>query len=136
MTTVQSAPCVFRLVRHIDVSGVSGTGAVAEGVQFSDGSVALRWRSQTPATSVWDAGLAAMLAVHGHAGCSVVEWLVPPHTAQCSPTLTAIWSDLPLSSGHSIPTASLDGLCARCFAAWPCMTCPSPHSGHSQDRRG
>ena len=28
----------FNLIRHIDVSGLSGTGVVAEGVVFSDGT--------------------------------------------------------------------------------------------------
>lgn len=32
----------FTLVRHDDVTGVSGTGVVADGVRFPDGVVALR----------------------------------------------------------------------------------------------
>lgn len=32
----------FELVRDVDVTGISGTGVVAEGVEFSDGTVALR----------------------------------------------------------------------------------------------
>lgn len=43
----------FRLIRHHDVSGVSGTGPVAEGVQFTDGAVALRWYGDYPTTTVW-----------------------------------------------------------------------------------
>jgi hypothetical protein len=34
---------LFSLVRDEDVSGISGTGPIAEGVEFTDGSVALRW---------------------------------------------------------------------------------------------
>jgi hypothetical protein len=33
---------LFLLIRNEDVSGVSGTGIVAEGVEFSDGTVAMR----------------------------------------------------------------------------------------------
>ena len=33
---------LFQLHRHEDESGVSGTGIVAEGVQFSDGKCALK----------------------------------------------------------------------------------------------
>jgi hypothetical protein len=66
----------FLLVRHVDVSGVSGTGPVAEGVMFTDGSVALRWPSQTPCTAVWPS-LAAVVAVHGHQGQTEVLWLDP-----------------------------------------------------------
>ncbi|NOL39089.1 hypothetical protein HPO96_02400 [Kribbella sandramycini] len=67
-------PRVFELVRYRDPSGVSGTGVVAEGCEFSDGSVALRWRGDNPATAVWP-GLEAVLAVHGHQGATEVRWL-------------------------------------------------------------
>lgn len=45
-----TAPRTFELVRYRDPSGVSGTGVVAEGCLFTDGSVALRWRGENPAT--------------------------------------------------------------------------------------
>ncbi len=69
-------PRTFRLLRHVDVSGVSGTGIVAEGVQFTDGSVALRWHGEYPTTTVWDS-IESMIAVHGHEGATVVDWLDP-----------------------------------------------------------
>ena len=64
----------FRLIRHQDVSGVSGTGPVAEGVQFTDGAVALRWYGDYPTTTVWD-GIESVIAIHGHEGATEVEWL-------------------------------------------------------------
>ena len=66
----------FRLIRHQDVSGVSGTGPVAEGVQFTDGAVALRWYGDYPTTTVWDS-IDSVVAIHGHGGATVVEWLDP-----------------------------------------------------------
>jgi hypothetical protein len=66
----------FRLIRHHDVSGVSGTGPVAEGVQFTDGAVALRWYGDYPTTTVWDA-IESVIAIHGHSGATEVEWLDP-----------------------------------------------------------
>jgi hypothetical protein len=112
----------FTLRRHVDVSGVSGTGDVAEGVVFTDGSVALRWRGDHPATSIWDAGLTSMLAVHGHDGTSAVEWQgQPPRTRRVPADF-----DYPLSTGSRVPTASLDGLCVECHGAWPCVVCPDP----------
>jgi hypothetical protein len=66
----------FRLIRHQDVSGVSGTGPVAEGVQFTDGAVALRWYGDYPTTTVWD-GIDSVIAIHGHGGATEVEWLDP-----------------------------------------------------------
>lgn len=67
-------PRTFLLVRHVDISGVSGTGSVAEGCQFVDGSVALRWRGDNPATAVWP-DLDSMLAVHGHQGATEIQWI-------------------------------------------------------------
>jgi hypothetical protein len=63
-------PQTFELVRYTDISGVSGTGVVAEGCVFTDGSVALRWHGANPSTD-----LDSILAVHGHCGATVVRWL-------------------------------------------------------------
>lgn len=63
----------FFLVRERDVSGVSGTGVVAEGVVFRDKTVALRWRGEPASTAVW-ADLDAVVAVHGHNGATTVMW--------------------------------------------------------------
>ncbi|MEV5963491.1 hypothetical protein AB0L70_17100 [Kribbella sp. NPDC051952] len=67
-------PRTFELVRYRDPSGVSGTGVVAEGCEFSDGSVALRWRGDNPATAVWP-NVDSVLAVHGHQGATEVRWI-------------------------------------------------------------
>lgn len=66
----------FVLQRHHDVSGVSGTGTVADGVEFPDGTVALRWRSEWPTSVVFhDRGVEAVEAIHGHGGNTQVVWL-------------------------------------------------------------
>lgn len=67
----------FVLDRLVDVSKVSGLGQVAEGIEFSDGSVALRWPGETPCTAVFPA-IEAVIRVHGHGGMTVVRWLDPP----------------------------------------------------------
>lgn len=46
-----SAPRTFSMIRGGDESGVSGTGKVLEGVQFSDGTVVVRWLTQNQASS-------------------------------------------------------------------------------------
>jgi hypothetical protein len=66
----------FRLIRSEDVSGVSGTGAVAEGVAFSSGKVALSWRSDVPTVTVYDA-IADLERIHGHEGRTRIEWVDP-----------------------------------------------------------
>jgi hypothetical protein len=69
----------FELHRHTDPTGVSGTGVVAEGIEFSDGVVALRWRSKWPTSVVFhDRGMEAVEAVHGHGGETEIVWLDQP----------------------------------------------------------
>jgi hypothetical protein len=65
----------FHLQRNEDVSGVSGTGVVAEGIQFSSGTVVVAWivgdhRSLEIHNSIEDCD-----AIHGHGGKTVVVWL-------------------------------------------------------------
>jgi hypothetical protein len=62
---------LFRLVRSQDLSGVSGTGTVAEGVVFSDGTVAMRWLSHTPTTTMFDT-IDMVKQIHGHQGSTRV----------------------------------------------------------------
>lgn len=64
----------FELHRDVDTSGVSGTGIVAEGVIFSDGSVVVRWLGETPTTAV-HADIHSVERVHGHNGATRVEIL-------------------------------------------------------------
>jgi hypothetical protein len=73
----RNPPRRFHLVRHVDISGVSGTGIVAEGVEWSDGTVTLRWTGDYPTTTVWQDGIPALLAVHGHQGSTAIHWLDP-----------------------------------------------------------
>ncbi len=65
---------LFELVRVKDTSGVSGTGIVAEGVEFSDGTCAMRWHGNLTSTTHYD-GLAMLIAIHGHGGASRVRFL-------------------------------------------------------------
>lgn len=68
----------FTLERDEDVSGVSGTGTVAEGVEFTDGSVALVWNTGPhKSTVVWPRGIQSVVAIHGHDGKTRVVFLDP-----------------------------------------------------------
>jgi hypothetical protein len=64
----------FMLDRLVDESGVSGTGIVAEGIRFSNGKCVLTWVVLTSSVVVYDS-FEEMLAVHGHDGKTVVEWI-------------------------------------------------------------
>jgi hypothetical protein len=64
----------FLLVRDEDVTGVSGLGTVAEGVQFSDGRAVVCWRGERSSTVVWN-NIEDAIAVHGHGGKTRFEWI-------------------------------------------------------------
>lgn len=63
----------FHLNRKVDESGVSGTGIVAEGVQFSDGTCVMHWLTHTASIAIYS-DIDKLVAVHGHDGNTVVEW--------------------------------------------------------------
>lgn len=73
----------FQLVREVDASGVSGTGVVAEGIEFSDGVVALRWLVPegnpghgNPTSVVFhDNGIESVRKIHGHQGQTWINFL-------------------------------------------------------------
>jgi len=66
----------FELHRHEDVTGVSGTGVVAEGVAFSDGVVCLRWLGDWPTSVVFhERGVDSVEHIHGHGGATDIIWV-------------------------------------------------------------
>ena len=75
---------VFYLVRIEDETGVSGTGIVAEGVRWTDGSCSLRFVSRTPGfinfegvpedAEIQRAGERHVRTVHGHRGKTKLVW--------------------------------------------------------------
>jgi hypothetical protein len=69
----QSGPRVFTLDRDTDITGVSGTGTVADGVLWPDGTVSIRWRGPRPSIVFWES-LEDAEHVHGHAGATRFVW--------------------------------------------------------------
>lgn len=68
-------PRAFVLQRDEDISGVSGTGIVAGGVVFHDGTVALRWYSDWPTSVVFhERGIESVEKIHGHDGRTRIVW--------------------------------------------------------------
>lgn len=57
----------FHFQRDTDATGVSGTGRVAEGVLFADGTCAVRWLSEHRSTASY-ASIEDVIAIHGHGG--------------------------------------------------------------------
>jgi len=64
----------FLLIRNEDISGVSGTGIVAEGVQFHDGACVMSWFGDKHALEMVP-DIDTIIDIHGHEGRTVIEWL-------------------------------------------------------------
>lgn len=65
----------FVLQRHVDTSGVSGTGLVAIGYEVQpEGKCVLYWLRSGRSIGIYDS-LGALLEIHGHGDATVVEWL-------------------------------------------------------------
>lgn len=63
----------FKLVRHEDETGISGVGEVAEGVVFEDGTVAMRWLTDTSSTALYSS-IGDVVKIHGHGGKTHVRY--------------------------------------------------------------
>lgn len=63
----------FQLHRDKDVSGVSGEGVVAEGVEFADGTVVLRWLTRYSSIAIYE-DIDTLLQIHSHRGATYVEY--------------------------------------------------------------
>lgn len=69
-------PRRFHLVRDEDETGTSGTGVVVEGIEFADGTVAIRWLTAVTSTAIY-ASIADLITIHGHGGKTTVAWIDP-----------------------------------------------------------
>lgn len=67
----------FYLQRDIDESSLSGTGRVANGVVWPDGSADVRWCGEHGSTAHWDR-FESVPAIHGHEGRTRLVWLDTP----------------------------------------------------------
>ena len=64
----------FLLIRERDVTGVSGTGIVAEGAEFTSGLAVLRWLREPYAVGVFQT-VEDLIAIHGHEGATHIQFL-------------------------------------------------------------
>jgi hypothetical protein len=65
---------LFVLRRHVDVSGVSGTGEVAFGVELPSGKAVLEWISASPSIAIYESA-ADVIRIHGHGGATELVYL-------------------------------------------------------------
>lgn len=66
-------PRTGSLFRTNDVTGVSGTGIVADVVEWPDGSASVRWRGDDPSIVFWDRAT-SVEKIHGHGGHTHIVW--------------------------------------------------------------
>jgi len=91
------APSTFDLIRLSDAGGVSGTGHVAEGVVFADGTTVIRWLTDKRSTAVYESAR-DLLAIHGHGGKTELRYHVGRDQdgracSNCAHPMSAHWQD-------------------------------------------
>lgn len=74
---------IFHLIRKEDVSGVSGTGIVAEGVIFQNGKCVLSWKGDKSSVNIYES-LDEMMKVHGHEGKTTYKTMADVYIYQAS----------------------------------------------------
>ncbi len=63
----------FLLKRSKDVSGVSGTGIVAQGAQFADGICVMEWLTKISSIAIYKSA-DELIEIHGHEGSTEIVW--------------------------------------------------------------
>jgi hypothetical protein len=109
-----SEPRRFHLQRTTDVTGVSGTGRVADGIEWPDGTVSIHWAGDRPSTVIWPR-LEDAEYVHGHGGHTRIVWDDEAPNARLAR----------IAGAHSKQVDShggTDGYCVECDETWPCPT--------------
>lgn len=79
----------FVLRRDRDVSSVSGTGIIADGIVFPDGHAAIHWRGRWPLTMPHPDGLESILAIHDHGGRGDLHVIWPQQSTKGREILAA-----------------------------------------------
>ena len=64
----------FVVVRREDETGISGTGIVAEGVVFWDGTCVIKWTTDTSSLGIYKSHV-EMIHLHGHGGKTFIKWI-------------------------------------------------------------
>lgn len=85
-------PRRFQLYRRDDMSGMSGTGIVAEGIRFRDGFAAYKWLT-SPSTLQVAENVHDIQHIHGHNGRTNVRYLDGQDTRGEAKTLAEAYQD-------------------------------------------
>lgn len=63
----------FTLIRLEDVTGISGTGIVAQGVEFDSGRCVMEWLTAFKSIGVYQ-NSNELIQIHGHDGKTVMQY--------------------------------------------------------------
>jgi len=63
----------FHLIRTEDESGISGTGLIVEGIEFTNGKCSISWLTPYTSVSIFDS-IKVLEEVHGHQGKTRIEY--------------------------------------------------------------
>lgn len=85
-------PRRFQLRRREDVSGMSGTGIVAEGVKFRDGTAAYKWLTSPSTLQVADS-VPDIQHIHGHNGRTTVRFLDGQESRGEAKSISEVYQD-------------------------------------------
>jgi hypothetical protein len=109
---MSAVPILFTLERDVDVSGISGTGVVADGAIWPDGTVSVRWRGERPSIVHWG-HMGDVKAIHGHNGSTRI---VLSSAADRLSTIADAHRKEILGGGLT------SGECVECGHSHPCPT--------------
>lgn len=113
LTSVKAQTRRFYMERLVDVSGISGTGIVAVGVEFPSGFCVLEWQTET-ATIEFSPSIDNIITVHGHNGNTKIYYLdqdlqmINEMGIQTPNTEAELPAFIPLESSEEFVTQSSD----------------------------
>lgn len=101
----------FVLRRHEDVTGISGTGIVADGALFpaaGKSKAVVRWRGERGSTVTWD-NVRHVQEIHGHDGRTTVEFIPVGELIAALKAVAAIKDAPPVNSELTFVRGQDDG---------------------------
>ena len=73
---IVTIPRIFKVIRSKDHSGISGTGLVAQGVEFHTGQVVIMWCCKEGKETIEiHPSLSVFLEIHGHGSSTEVIFI-------------------------------------------------------------
>jgi hypothetical protein len=121
------------MIRDVDVSGVSGTGHVAEVAVFSDGQAAVHWLGDFPTTTP-HVSMESVERIHAHNGAT--RFVPEDKDAEIAKLQAEVSALREQVSGWRYLVADLDRCEHGRHQIDPCVFCPDTNKGNPHLREG